>query len=106
MLDAAFVIAKPPSHHCVGNAQRLRGATKQAFELHQQTTCPRATPFGFCHLNSISAAAAAVIDNGPPGTKVAILDVDVHPGNGNEDTWFADADVLTINLSEESIWPG
>lgn len=40
------------------------------------------------------------------GARVAILDVDVHPGNGNEDTWYSSAAVLNVNISEEKIWPG
>ena len=40
------------------------------------------------------------------GMKVAVLDVDVHPGNGNEDTWWNDDFVLHVNLNESGIWPG
>lgn len=92
-LDAAFVIAKPPTHHAVGNAARCRGRS------------PQNLPFGFCHLNGISAAAAAVLET-HSGAKVAILDVDVHHGNGNEDTWYESPDVLHINLSQAGLWPG
>ena len=46
--SSAFVMCRPPSHHAVGNAKRARGAS--------QTNAP----FGFCHINSISAAVAAV----------------------------------------------
>jgi acetoin utilization deacetylase AcuC-like enzyme len=37
---------------------------------------------------------------------VAIVDVDVHHGNANEDTWWEDAAVLHVNLNEDGIWPG
>jgi acetoin utilization deacetylase AcuC-like enzyme len=92
-LDTAFVIAKPPTHHAVGNANRCRGRS------------PRNLAFGFCHINGISAAAAAVID-AQPGARIVILDVDVHHGNGNEDTWYGASNVLHISLSEAGVWPG
>jgi acetoin utilization deacetylase AcuC-like enzyme len=92
-LDTAFVVAKPPTHHAVGNADRCRGRS------------PRNLAFGFCHLNGMSAAAAAVID-AHPNARVAILDVDVHHGNGNEDTWYESSSVLHVNLNQSGIWPG
>lgn len=113
--QSAFVMCRPPSHHAVGNAGRARGASQKD------------SPFGFCHINSISAAvaavrAAALQAAGPPRKggggggggsskaaafpKIAIIDVDVHPGNGNEDTWYNDPSVLHINMFEKGIWPG
>jgi acetoin utilization deacetylase AcuC-like enzyme len=97
---SAFVLCRPPTHHAVGNAGCCRGAS------------PQNLPFGFCHLNGVSAAiaavwaAAAAAEPLAPRPRVAIIDVDVHHGNANEDTWFADGDVLHVNLNEAGIWPG
>lgn len=63
----AFVAARPPSHHAVGNASLARGAS------------PRNHAFGYCHLNSISSAIA--VAQRKYGIKRAVvLDWDVHPG--------------------------
>ena len=67
-------------------------------------------PFGFCHLNGIGVAIAAAWERaaakGEPRPRVAILDVDVHHGNANEDTFWTSGDVLHVNLNERGIWPG
>ena len=93
-LDLAMCITKPPGHHVTGNAVRCRGAS------------PRNLPFGFCHLNGVAAAAAAVRKELGPDARVAVLDVDVHHGNGCEDTWYWDGHVLTVSLGEHLLWPG
>eukprot|EP00051_Salpingoeca_urceolata_P002918 m.53769 g.53769 ORF g.53769 m.53769 type:complete len:464 (-) comp12409_c1_seq1:110-1501(-) len=89
----AFVLTRPPSHHAVGNPDRARNAS------------PKNSPFGFCHINGIASAIANARVNHNI-QRAVILDWDVHPGNANEDTWFHDPDVLTLNLSQRNIWPG
>eukprot|EP00037_Helgoeca_nana_P022163 m.225643 g.225643 ORF g.225643 m.225643 type:complete len:655 (+) comp25908_c0_seq4:143-2107(+) len=108
--STAFVLCRPPTHHAVGNEKRCRN------------TSPQLVPYGFCHLNGISAAVAAARNligkqmsrNDPEGAfkppspsgRIVILDVDVHAGNGNEDTWYDEPDVLHVNFSEAQVWPG
>lgn len=88
-----FVLARPPSHHAVGNAELARNGS--------QTNMP----FGFCHLNSI-ASAIANLRASHPELRVCIFDIDVHAGNGNEDTFWDDPRTFTISIHELDIWPG
>lgn len=63
-------------------------------------------PFGFSHLNSIAAAAASLLEaEGEKASRITILDIDVHHGNGSEDTFWNDSRVQTISLHENLIWP-
>lgn len=93
--DNAFVLCRPPTHHAVGDAQCCRGES------------PPNAPFGFCHINGIGAAIAALWaraeEAGLPRQRVAIIDVDVHHGNANEDTFYECAEVH-LNLIFV-LWP-
>eukprot|EP00930_Biecheleria_cincta_P095136 TRINITY_DN87152_c0_g1_i1.p1 TRINITY_DN87152_c0_g1~~TRINITY_DN87152_c0_g1_i1.p1 ORF type:complete len:530 (+),score=85.91 TRINITY_DN87152_c0_g1_i1:74-1663(+) len=89
----AFVLARPPSHHAVGNADLARNGSKKNL------------PFGFCHLNSIGSAVANLRASHPE-LRVCIFDIDVHAGNGNEDSFWDDPQVFTVSIHEFAIWPG
>ncbi len=67
----AYALVRPPGHH----------AERRAFG-------------GFCYFNNTAIAAHALSNLG----KVAILDVDYHHGNGQQDIFYARDDVLTISL--------
>lgn len=86
-----FVLARPPSHHAVGNAEFARNGSQ------------RDLPFGFCHLNSIASAIANLREDHRK-LRVCIFDFDVHPGNGNEDTFWNDPTVLTISIHQPKIF--
>ncbi len=64
----------------------------------------RAQGMGFCLLNNVAVAAAAAIHAGL--TRVAIVDWDVHHGNGTQDIFWADGRVLFISLHESPLYPG
>ncbi len=51
---------------------------------------------GFCYLNN--AAIAARYINDKTGSKVAILDIDFHHGNGTQDIFFSDPNTLFCSL--------
>ena len=52
------------------------------------------------------AAAAAAHALGQPGVaRVAIIDIDVHHGNGTESIFEANPDVLYISTHQEGLWP-
>ena len=60
---------------------------------------------GFCLYNNIAIAADAVRSD-TPGAKVFILDWDVHHGNGTQELFLMDRDVLYISLHEFPAYPG
>jgi acetoin utilization deacetylase AcuC-like enzyme len=59
---------------------------------------------GFCLLNNVALAAAAAIHAGL--TRVAVVDWDVHHGNGTQDIFWADGRVLFVSLHESPLYPG
>jgi len=67
----AYALVRPPGHH----------AERRAFG-------------GFCYLNNSAIAAQYLSEHG----RVAILDVDYHHGNGQQDIFYRRADVLTISI--------
>ena len=80
-LRNAFVIARPPGHHAEAGR-----------------------PMGFCLLNATAVAARwAQLARG--AARVAILDWDVHHGNGTEAIFRDDATVLTISLHQDRLYP-
>lgn len=60
---------------------------------------------GFCYFNNIAIAAQYLLDK-KKVEKVAIVDYDVHHGNGTEDIFFKRKDVLYISTHQWGIYPG
>ncbi|MCB9683478.1 MAG: histone deacetylase family protein [Alphaproteobacteria bacterium] len=67
----AYALVRPPGHHA-----------------------ERATFGGFCYFNNGAVAAHYLSQHG----RVAMLDVDYHHGNGQQDIFYERADVLTVSL--------
>ncbi len=66
-----------------------------------------ATPdraMGFCLLNNVAAAAAAARAAG--AARVAIVDWDVHHGNGTQDIFWDDPSVLYLSVHQFPYYPG
>ena len=59
---------------------------------------------GFCLLNNVAAAAAAARAEG--AARVAILDWDVHHGNGTQDIFWDDPNVLYLSVHQFPFYPG
>lgn len=70
---AAFGLCRPPGHH----------------SMHGQYG-------GYGLFNNVAVAAQAAIDAG--AARVAVLDVDVHHGNGTQDIFYGRGDVLYVSI--------
>lgn len=71
---AAYALCRPPGHHATADQAA-----------------------GFCYLNNAAIAAARL------GGRVAILDVDLHHGNGTQAIFYARSDVLTVSLHADPV---
>tara|TARA_A100001234_G_scaffold197013_1_gene186866 strand:+ start:1159 stop:2088 length:930 start_codon:yes stop_codon:yes gene_type:complete len=78
----AFCSVRPPGHHCNQN--------KAA---------------GFCILNNVAIGANYLI-NKYKYNKVAIIDFDVHHGNGTQDIFYNNKNVLFISTHQYPYYPG
>ncbi|MFK7874873.1 MAG: histone deacetylase family protein [Paracoccaceae bacterium] len=80
--DNAFVATRPPGHHA-----------------------EQATPMGFCTFGNIAIAAKHALDvHGL--TRVAVLDFDVHHGNGTQALLQDDPRVFFVSSHQSPLWPG
>ncbi len=77
-----FALVRPPGHHATPNQI-----------------------MGFCLLNNISLAAHA-LQQIKPGIKLAIVDFDLHHGNGTQEIFYANPDVMFISSHRLPFYPG
>lgn len=77
-----FALARPPGHH----------ATRQIGG-------------GFCLLNNIALAAQTLIDQ-EEVKRLAIVDLDLHHGNGTQDIFWKRNEVLYISTHQMPLFPG
>jgi acetoin utilization deacetylase AcuC-like enzyme len=81
-VESAYALVRPPGHHAV---------RKQAM--------------GFCLFNNVAIAAAWALTQ-PGIERVAIVDFDVHHGNGVQEAFEADPHVLYVSTHQDRFYPG
>lgn len=78
----AFVGCRPPGHHA-----------------------DRETPMGFCLFGNVAIGAKRALDHHGL-LRVAVVDFDVHHGNGTQDLLWDEERVLFISSHQMPLWPG
>jgi acetoin utilization deacetylase AcuC-like enzyme len=76
----AFVIARPPGHHAETE-----------------------TPMGFCLFGTVAIAAKKALTR---LNRVAVVDFDVHHGNGTQDLLWSEPRALFVTSQQMPLWPG
>jgi acetoin utilization deacetylase AcuC-like enzyme len=80
--DNAFVAVRPPGHHA-----------------------EKATPMGFCFFDN-AAIAARYAQRKYGIARAAVIDFDVHHGNGTQDIFWADKSVMYCSTHQMPLFPG
>lgn len=78
----SFVAMRPPGHHA-----------------------ETATPMGFCLFGTVAIAAKHALERHGL-SRVAVVDFDVHHGNGSQDLLRGEARALFISSHQMPLWPG
>jgi len=77
-----FALGRPPGHHAEPDEA-----------------------MGFCFAGNVAIAAQDALDSGR-ADRVAIVDWDVHHGNGTQEIFYDRGDVLFVSLHERGLFPG
>ncbi|MEW6141879.1 MAG: histone deacetylase [Chloroflexota bacterium] len=82
-INNAFASVRPPGHHA-----------------------KRARAMGFCIFNNVAVAAQYLLNNHSNVKRLAIVDFDVHHGNGTQDSFYSEPRVLYISTHQYPHYPG
>lgn len=81
-VKSAFVATRPPGHHAETE-----------------------TPMGFCFFGNVAIAAKHALERHGL-LRVAVVDFDVHHGNGTQDLLRSEARTLFVSSHQMPLWPG
>ncbi len=86
-IDNAFALVRPPGHHAMRVVQGARG---------------------FCNINIEAVMIEWVRKHYPRIKKIAIVDTDCHHGDGSQDVYWHDPNVLYISIHQDgrTLYPG
>jgi len=86
-VDNAFALVRPPGHHAMRVVQGARG---------------------FCNINIEAVMIEWVRRHYPGIKKIAIVDTDCHHGDGSQDVYWHDPNVLYISIHQDgrTLYPG
>lgn len=79
--DTVLALCRPPGHHCDG--QRVGG---------------------YCYINN-AALAVSTWWSQKPNSRVGILDIDFHHGNGTQEIFYAEPNALYVSIHGEDEYP-
>ena len=79
--EPVFALVRPPGHHAEPDR-----------------------PMGFCLYNNVAVGAAAALARGIE--RVAVVDIDVHHGNGTQQMFYDDPRVLYVSTHQHPFYPG
>ncbi len=81
-VESAFALVRPPGHHAT-----------------------RTDAMGFCLFNNVAIAARIALQKHELA-RVLIVDFDVHHGNGTQDIFYSDSQVLYVSTHQYPLYPG
>ncbi len=81
-IESAFCLPRPPGHHATGDRA-----------------------MGFCLTNHIAVAAAQLFASGA-ADRLAVVDFDVHHGNGTQEIFWDEPRLLYVSLHQFPYYPG
>jgi acetoin utilization deacetylase AcuC-like enzyme len=106
--ERSFAVARRAAGAAVEAARNVAGgASRHAYALVRPPG-HHATPtsaMGFCLFNNVAVAARA-LQREHGMERIAILDIDVHHGNGTQDVFYGDRDVLYVSIHQYPLYPG
>lgn len=79
---AGFALTRPPGHHAT-----------------------RSRAMGFCLINNVAVAAQYLLMN-KGADRIAIVDLDLHHGNGTQDIFWERGDVIYVSIHQAPFYPG
>ena len=80
--STGFALTRPPGHHAT-----------------------RSRAMGFCLINNIAVAAQYLLSE-KGAERIAIIDLDLHHGNGTQDIFWDRGDVIYVSIHQAPFYPG